>query len=559
MSLRVVDDQDALLGGWAILETDAAPAGASELAVWSASRKLYLGEGGAWRKEPHYFRTHRVDDRRLRIGPDIVNYVDEGDRVRFENREGTFREEATWRDIPRGPDSSTAASGTVWAPPPSPQPPPRPAPSPPPPRPSPSPPPPPPDGLRTNDITTISTTDDTPASTDDATAKREELGGTPVNARRPWLWGLAALLLLGGLILTGWLLRCPLFGYDCVVVADREAQLLADADACASRTASCSVRGQCFADYLREFGASGRLVQRANQRLAAAEDRCRKVDAAMADLRRCTPCDFAACRATFERDVPDLDRAAFASEVASLQAQAAAACEQGLLDEAMQCTARTRARDVESQCFANYMQRYGQVGSLAARARERIARANADCRAPMDNALRDLQACAQRDNGCQFESCIPAYERAVTPEYRRQYSQQIEDLRAAARRRCDEARRPPPSDPVQPGVYRLFRYYDRPPTGSSALCNNPIIATVTADGSIEWDIDDSTMTSNWKGRIDLATGAVQIAPSGVVTRRKPSLQSDAVRGRASGNFHSDINFAFDACGEGRMKVLNRIR
>src|SRR5262245_35075599 len=124
MSFRVVDDQDAVLGGWAILEMDAAPAGASELAVWSASRKLYRGEGGVWRKEPHYFGTHRVDDRRLRIGPDIVNYVEEDDRVRFENRAGTFREETRWSGIQRGPDSSTAASGTVWRPPQPPPPPP---------------------------------------------------------------------------------------------------------------------------------------------------------------------------------------------------------------------------------------------------------------------------------------------------------------------------------------------------------------------------------------------------------------------------------------------------
>jgi hypothetical protein len=128
MTLQIVDDQDALLGGWAILLLDRPPSvSVDRVAVWSMSRKLYLGEGGAWRSEPHYFPTQRIDAVRLRIGPDIVNYIDEGDRVRFENREGTFREEAIWSAIPRGPDTATAASGSVWstAPPTAPPPPPR--------------------------------------------------------------------------------------------------------------------------------------------------------------------------------------------------------------------------------------------------------------------------------------------------------------------------------------------------------------------------------------------------------------------------------------------------
>jgi hypothetical protein len=343
-------------------------------------------------------------------------------------------------------------------------------------------------------------------------------------------------------------------------VADREAQLLADADICTNHTPACSVRGQCFGDYLREFGAGGRLVQNANQRLAAAEDRCRSADAAMAELRRCAPCDFASCRATFERNVAEVDREQRAGELVSMQAQAAMACEQGLLDEAMQCATRTRACEVESQCFANYVQRYGQVGSLAARARERIARAGVECRVPMENALRDLRACAQRGDGCQFESCIPPYERVVTGEYRRQFSQQVENLRADARRRCDDStRQRQGADLVQPGIYRFIRSYDRAPTGSSALCSAPVIVSITADGSIEWDIEDATMTSNWKGRINLTTGDVQIALGGVITKGKASQQSLAIRGRASGNFRDEIDFVFDSCGEGRMKLVNRIR
>src|SRR5262249_49884002 len=154
------------------------------------------------------------------------------------------------------------------------------------------------------------------------------------------------------------------------------------------------------------------------------------------------------------------------------------------------------------------------------------------------------------------------------------FSQRVETLRADARRRCQDATRPPPAPPppsppppspppgqvqVQPGTYRFIRSYERAPSGSFALCSSPVIVTVTADGSIEWDIEDATMTSNWKGRINLTTGDVQIALGGVITKGKASLQNLAIRGRASGNFRDEIDFVFDSCGEGRMKLVNRIR
>ncbi|HXW25452.1 MAG TPA: hypothetical protein VEK73_11965 [Xanthobacteraceae bacterium] len=255
MSLRVLDDERL---GYAVLKFDKALE-AQSLSISVRSRLqqgAYLGPDGKWQRLPHYFAAQRIDgdatSTRYRVGPEIVNYMMEFDRVEIATEDKSLREEAEWENAV--PEMSARSTHTIYrgpgptqqepqrpvaaappVPPPPPAPPPEPvqvAPRPPPPRPArPVAPPPPP----------------------------RPPGGTP-----PWLSaGLAALVIIG---VTAWLMRCQLFGVSCPLI-DEPARNLA----CAEQklvSAPCDVPN-CFAT------ADARARPEAQGVLARGERACR--------------------------------------------------------------------------------------------------------------------------------------------------------------------------------------------------------------------------------------------------------------------------------------------
>ncbi len=159
MSLRVLDDDP----GFAVLRFDKQMNAAQlEISVLSLSEedKGYLGPGGQWRKTPHFFVAERLDPERgwssYRVGPEVVNYLEEHTRIEIATRSGDLRETTIWQNAvpqmspggavyafqsPSNASSSIAAAsapsrelgetrtGGPGAPPPPPPPPPPPSPT----------------------------------------------------------------------------------------------------------------------------------------------------------------------------------------------------------------------------------------------------------------------------------------------------------------------------------------------------------------------------------------------------------------------------------------------
>lgn len=119
MTLTVRPDPREPAGGYAILEL---PAGALSgdsvsVTVQDAFAGKWLGPGGAWRGEPHAFGPCPVerdgDVTRIRIGPDIVDHVEEYATLKISL--GPFAAELIWPDdVPPRPPA--AAPGTIHAP-----------------------------------------------------------------------------------------------------------------------------------------------------------------------------------------------------------------------------------------------------------------------------------------------------------------------------------------------------------------------------------------------------------------------------------------------------------
>ncbi len=75
MPLILSSDPSHAGGGYAILQVEGAAAPAT-IAIEDRSTGLFLAPGGRWTKRPNDFEVEKIDQTRVRLGPDIVDHVE---------------------------------------------------------------------------------------------------------------------------------------------------------------------------------------------------------------------------------------------------------------------------------------------------------------------------------------------------------------------------------------------------------------------------------------------------------------------------------------------------
>ncbi len=109
MTMNFKSDTSRPGGGYAILaiDTDLLPI---SLAIEDRSNCLFLGLGGKWTKQPHYFKVEMVDSTSVRLGPEIVDYVEADTIVGLHGEGGKLLGVQVWPAIR---PSAGASSGFV--------------------------------------------------------------------------------------------------------------------------------------------------------------------------------------------------------------------------------------------------------------------------------------------------------------------------------------------------------------------------------------------------------------------------------------------------------------
>jgi hypothetical protein len=109
MSLRVLDDDRP---GFAILLfSDRLEQSSLAISIRSLHENAFLGPDGKWQRTAHFFTTGKIGKSsggtQYRVGPEIVNYLLEHDRILVADAEGTLNEETLWENaIPAMPGSA---------------------------------------------------------------------------------------------------------------------------------------------------------------------------------------------------------------------------------------------------------------------------------------------------------------------------------------------------------------------------------------------------------------------------------------------------------------------
>lgn len=342
MSLHVFDDDRP---GYALLAFgDALSQPTLSVSIRSLRENAFLGPNGKWQKEPFFFSADRVGAvggcTQFRVGPEIVNFLLEHDRIEVASDDGSLKEEALWENaVPELPGQRSLNTVYRTA---TPVPPSEPA-------------------AKQQTVK--------PAITDGHDGAQEETPPLPPGPSSRKLWGmvgLVGLLAIAAGVIGLSPLGCQLFGVACptpnssreepppVVVPlppASETDLLAPALACASdkqAAAPCEVAA-CFSRYRTET-PDDKLAPEARRALLDGEAACQSVRQAAEDRRR--------------------------SEERAAEARRS---EERALQSAQQCAAQV-APCVVKDCFAGYLNEYGGSGALREQARSAVARAAEQCR-----------------------------------------------------------------------------------------------------------------------------------------------------------------------------------
>jgi hypothetical protein len=344
MGLHVFDDDRP---GYALLAFgDALSQPTLSVSIRSLRENAFLGPNGKWQKEPFFFPAVRVGAEggctQFRVGPEIVNFLLEHDRIEVASDDGSLKEEALWENaVPELPGQRSLNTVYRTA---APVPPSEPA------------------GPQQAVKPAIT---DRHGGAETATPPSPPPAPPDSPSRKLWwIAGLVGLLAIaaGGIGLSP--LGCKLFGVSCpnpgpnregshVVVPppSSEPDLLARALACASdrhAAAPCEIAA-CFSRYRSET-PDDRLAPEARKALLEGEAACQSVRQAAEERRR--------------------------SEERAAEARRS---EERALQSAQQCAAQA-APCVVKDCYAGYLTEYGGSGALREQARSAVARAAEQCR-----------------------------------------------------------------------------------------------------------------------------------------------------------------------------------